>query len=66
MKMSTKEEVCDLLKIQPLPLPGKGLDETYYTEEGAPYTLRKFFDELEAISGVSPELCGSADSELPF
>jgi hypothetical protein len=47
-------------------LPGKGLDETYYTEEGAPYTLREFFDELEAISGVSPELCGSADSELPF
>lgn len=61
-----KNEVDELFKIDPLPLPGKGLDETYYTEEGHPYTLREFYAELEAISGVSPALFGNANSELPF
>lgn len=38
-----KNEVDELFKIDPLPLPGKGLDEVYYTEEENSYTLREFY-----------------------
>ncbi len=59
LTMMNKEELEEIMEIIP-PKPWWNDETVFYTEEGIPYTMKEFMDDLNNISGISEDLMGSS------